>query len=97
MEDHLLSTLMEKHGLKREVLKHSTGRGLDNRNPVLAEDRDDCIPHSGEIRILAAEMRIDLVHHHVLTFRLCHSQSLSQLRLATAYNILPRGSSFRHI
>jgi hypothetical protein len=42
-------------------------------------------------------MRIDLIHYHVLAFSLCHSQSLSQLRLATAYNILPRGSSFRHI
>jgi len=93
----MFSTLMEKHRLKREVFKHITGRGLDNRNPVLVEDWDDRIPHCGKIRILAAEMRIDLIHYHVLAFSLCHSQSLSQLRLATAYNILPRGSSFRHI
>lgn len=97
MEDHLFSTRMENVGLKAKPTKRIIVRGLDNRNPVLAEDRDDCIPHSGEISILAAEMGIDLVHHHVLTFRLRHSQSLSQLRLATAYNILPRGSSFRHI
>ncbi len=47
------------------------GRGLNNRKPVLSEDRNDRIPYRRQIRIPTTEVWVRLVHHHVLAFRLC--------------------------
>ena len=88
---------MDKPGLKRKPVKPVIVRGLNNCNPVLAEDWDDRIPHCGKIRILATEMRVHPIHHHVLAFSLSLRQSPVQDSLAIADNILPRGSNFRRI
>ena len=86
---------MKKTGLKVKPTKRIIVRGLNNCNPVLAEDRNDRIPHRRKIRILAAEMRINLIHHHVLALSLSPRQSPVQDTLAIADNILPRDSNFR--
>ena len=88
---------MEKKGFENKPVKPVIVGGLNNSNPVLAEDWDDRIPHCGKIRILATEMRVHLIHHHVLAFSLSLRQSPIQDSLAIADNILPRGSNFRRI
>lgn len=66
---------MDQPCLKAEPREAICRWRLNNRQPVLREDRDDGVTHGSKVRIAALEVRVRLIHHHILAFRLSLRQS----------------------